>query len=84
MSVNIPSAELKKLVKLAERKEALMAEIQEIDRHMLRLERGLGTSADAVRKGRLTFSVTSKSKGGLPRARSRGQRKTRVVAPRKS
>jgi hypothetical protein len=35
---NIPSAALKQLVKLSERKEALMARIQEIDREMVRVQ----------------------------------------------
>ena len=35
---NIPSAALKELVKLSERKEALMARIQEIDREMVRVQ----------------------------------------------
>jgi hypothetical protein len=39
---NIPSATLKKLVRLSERKEALMAQIQEIDREMLRVQERFG------------------------------------------
>ena len=39
---NIPSAMLKELVLLSERKEALMAQIQEIDREMLRLQKRFG------------------------------------------
>jgi hypothetical protein len=43
---NIPSAALKELVKLSERKEALMARIQEIDREMVRVQdrHGIPTS----------------------------------------
>jgi hypothetical protein len=39
---NIPSAALKELVKLSERKEALMARIQEIDREMVRVQSRFG------------------------------------------
>jgi hypothetical protein len=42
---NIPSAALKELVKLSERKEALMARIQEIDREMLRVQNQFGIPA---------------------------------------
>jgi hypothetical protein len=39
---NIPSATLKELVRLSEHKEVLMAQIQEIDRQMLRVQRRFG------------------------------------------
>jgi hypothetical protein len=39
---NIPSAALKELVKLSERKEALMARIQQIDREMVRVQERYG------------------------------------------
>jgi hypothetical protein len=39
---NIPSAALRELVKLSERKEALMAKIQEIDRQMVRVQARFG------------------------------------------
>jgi len=39
---NIPSSALKQLVKLSERKEALMARIQEIDREMVRVQSRFG------------------------------------------
>jgi len=39
MFTTIPSSTLRKLVKLCERKEALMAQIQDIDREMMRLQR---------------------------------------------
>ena len=42
---NIPSASLKELVRLSERKEALIAKIQEIDRQMLRVQDQLGIPA---------------------------------------
>ncbi|HLW34669.1 MAG TPA: hypothetical protein VKS98_03330 [Chthoniobacterales bacterium] len=39
---NIPSTTLKELVRLSERKETLMAQIQEIDRQMLRVQKRFG------------------------------------------
>ena len=42
MFTNIPSAVLRQLVKLSERKEALMTRIQEIDRRMVRLQSRFG------------------------------------------
>ncbi len=39
---NIPSSVLRELVKLSERKEALMARIQEIDRRMVRVQATFG------------------------------------------
>jgi flagellar biosynthesis/type III secretory pathway chaperone len=39
---NIPSATLKELVRLSERKETLMAQIQELDRQMLRVQKRFG------------------------------------------
>ena len=39
---NIPSATLKELVRLSEKKERLMAQIQEIDREMLRVQKRFG------------------------------------------
>ncbi|MEY2439651.1 MAG: hypothetical protein QOI34_1036 [Verrucomicrobiota bacterium] len=86
MFVNIPSAKLKKLVKLSQRKEALLAQIQEIDRDMLRLEREFGhVPGEALRKGRFTFSVASKNKSTLRRPGSRptGKRTERVTRSRK-
>lgn len=42
MFTTIPSATLRQLVKLSQRKEALMAQIQEIDREMVRLQSRFG------------------------------------------
>jgi hypothetical protein len=39
---NIPSATLKELVRLCERKESLMAQIQDVDRQMLRVQKKFG------------------------------------------
>jgi hypothetical protein len=70
MFTTIPSATLRQLVKLSERKEALMAQIQEIDREMVRLQSKFGVPS---RNPALRAPVTvSRS-----RARSRGRRAKR-------
>lgn|ERR1700726_641523 len=64
---NIPSAALKELVKLTERKEALLARIQEIDREMVRVQRRFGIpSRDENQGGMVTIS-------GSPQATSHRQ-----------
>jgi hypothetical protein len=60
MVVNIPSSKLKQLVKLSQRKEALLAQIQDIDRDMLRLEREFRRAAGRNITGRITFSAGSR------------------------
>jgi flagellar biosynthesis/type III secretory pathway chaperone len=48
---------LNKLLKLAKRKQALLAEMQDIDRRMIRLEQEFRESPRTIkRKGRVTFS----------------------------
>jgi len=79
MAVNIPSAKLMEIVKLSERKQALLAQIQEIDRKMLELEREIDRLPGASKgKARLTFSTapTTETKSGRIRKRDR-QRKSR-------
>ena len=57
MFTNIPSATLRQLVKLSERKEALMGQIQEIDREMVRLQAKFGVpSASAAQRAPVTVS----------------------------
>jgi len=48
---NIPSSDLKKLVKLSERKEALIAQIQEIDRQMVRVQSRFGIPSQNGNQG---------------------------------
>jgi hypothetical protein len=63
MFINIPSAKLRQLVKLSERKEALMAQIQEIDREMLQIESAFGQASESgVRKAPFTFSAAPRKK----------------------
>jgi len=50
--VDISSATLRKLVKLSERKEALLSQIQELDRQMEALQRSTETEAH---RGRITL-----------------------------
>ena len=70
MFVNIPSATLKQLVKLSRRKEALMSQIQDIDREMIRLEREVEQTSRGTLKGRVTFSdAPGKKRGAARRAK---------------
>ena len=75
---NIPSSTLKQLVRLTERKEALMARIQEIDREMVRVQHKFGIPS---REGDQPAPVTvSRAPGGPVRRRSkRGALKERIL-----
>src|SRR3982751_4547104 len=75
---NIPSSTLKKLVHLTERKEALMARIQEIDREMMRVQNKFGIPS---REGDQPAPVTvSRAPGGTIRLRNkRGALKEKIV-----
>jgi len=75
---NIPSSTLKQLVRLSERKEALMAQIQEIDREMMRVQSRFGIPS---REGDQRAPVTvSRAAGGLIRPRSkRGELKEKIL-----
>ena len=56
MVTHLPSATLRQLVKLSERKEALMAQIQEIDREMARLQNEHPAPADTGHRAPVTVS----------------------------
>ena len=75
---NIPSSTLKQLVRFSERKEALMAQIQEIDREMMRVQSRFGIPS---RGGDQRAPVTvSRAAGGLIRPRSkRGELKEKIL-----
>ena len=75
---NIPSSTLKQLVRLTERKEALMARIQEIDREMIRVQHKFGIPS---REGDQQAPVTvSRAPGGPIRRRSkRGALKEKIL-----
>jgi hypothetical protein len=78
MLTNIPSSKLKQLVRLIERKEALMAQIQEIDRQMIRVQNKFGIPS---REGDQRAPVTvSRAPGGPARRRSkRGALKEKIL-----
>ena len=77
MLTNIPSSTLKQLVRLSERKEALMAQIQEIDREMIRVQNKFGIpSRDTDQRAPVTVSLAP----GLVRRRSkRGALKEKIL-----
>ena len=57
MSIKVSGARLKQLVKLSKRKEQLLAEVQNIDRAMVRLEEEFRhTRRQKNKKGKLTIS----------------------------
>ena len=63
MRMNLPSATLRELVKLSERKDALLAQIQEIDREMDRLQDEQGASESSARSARVTVSRGNRKAG---------------------
>ena len=74
MLIDISSATLRKMVKLSERKEALMSQIQELDRQMIALqEPGSVDSRPNVR-----FQQVGGMKTGKPRTQ-RGALKARII-----
>ena len=79
MFTNIPSATLRQLVKLSERKEALMGQIQEIDREMVRLQSKFGVpSASTSRRAPVTVSRVARRPNGKTRTK-RGALKDKIV-----
>jgi len=71
MLTNIPSAILRQLVKLSERKEALMAQIQAIDREMVRLQKQVSASpANIDNPAPVTVSRVSRKSSVRSRKRS--------------
>ncbi len=77
---NIPSAVLRKLVVLSERKEGLMARVQNIEHEMLRLQRGVeaGTGRDN-KPTRLTITRPGVRKMGR-RQTGRGKLKQKIIS----
>src|SRR6266699_5518053 len=75
---DIPSSALKQLVRLCERKEALMAQIHEIDREMIHVQEKFGIPS---REGDQRALVTvSRAPGGPVRRRSkRGALKEKIL-----
>jgi|ERR1700736_332649 hypothetical protein len=75
---DIPSSALKELVRLTEHKERLMAQIQEIDREMIRVQNKFGIpSRESDQRAPVTVS---RSPGGPIRRRSkRGALKEKIL-----
>ena len=70
MLTRIPSATLRQLVKLSERKEALMAQIQEIDREMVRVQNQFSASpANHDNPAPVTVSRTTRKSSVYSRKR---------------
>ncbi len=79
MFTNIPSATLRQLVKFSERKEALMGQIQEIDREMVQLQSKFGVpSASTSRGAPVTVSRVARRPSGNARTK-RGALKDKIV-----
>jgi hypothetical protein len=79
MFTTIPSATLRQLVKLSQRKEALMAQIQDIDREMVRLQSRFGVPS---RNPALRAPVTvSRTRSRLTRGKraKRGALKEKIL-----
>src|SRR5471030_2797681 len=70
MLIDISSATLRKMVKLSERKEALMSQIQELDRQMSALEEPAGAE--------------SKSRGSQAAQSPRAERRAQGKNPRRA
>ena len=68
MLTRIPSAKLRQLVKLSERKEALMAQIQEIDREMVRIQNQFSASPANI-DDPATVTVTRAQRKSFVRSR---------------
>ncbi|HEX4639025.1 MAG TPA: hypothetical protein VH170_06025 [Chthoniobacterales bacterium] len=74
---NIPSSVLKELVRLTERKEALLSQVQAIDREMLRVQKKFGIPAREDERAAVTIS---QSRLGPIRPRSkRGALKEKII-----
>jgi hypothetical protein len=77
MLIDISSATLRKMVKLSERKEALMSQIQELDRQMAALQQPSGEPPEAKSRAR-TFTRGSGTKRSRTRT-PRGELKAKII-----
>jgi hypothetical protein len=76
---NIPSATLRKLVFLSERKEALMARVQDIEQEMLRIQRRAeSTAPQVVRPAQVT--VTRPALKKRRKQAGRGELKQKIIS----
>jgi hypothetical protein len=69
MLTNIPSATLRQLVKLSERKDALLAKVQGIDRQIAAIQRR-ATAAGQIQKAPVTVSRAPRIKKSRLKRRS--------------
>jgi hypothetical protein len=83
MLIDISSATLRKMVKLSERKEALMSQIQELDRQMAALQQPAGEETESRRSRARSFERGGGMKRGKPRA-ARGALKAKIVGALRS
>ncbi|MEN3370951.1 MAG: hypothetical protein V7609_3094 [Verrucomicrobiota bacterium] len=77
MLIDISSATLRKMVKLSERKEALMSQIQELDRQMAALQQPPGERSEAKSRIR-SFRRSSGMKRNETRT-PRGELKAKII-----
>jgi hypothetical protein len=75
---NIPSSDLKKLVKLSERKEALIAQIQEIDRQMVRVQSRFGIPSQNGNQG-AAVTLSRQGRRSTGRRTKRGALKEKIL-----
>jgi hypothetical protein len=75
---NIPSSDLKKLVKLSERKEALIAQIQEIDRQMVRVQSRFGIPSENGNQG-AAVTLSRQGRRFTGRRTKRGALKEKIL-----
>jgi hypothetical protein len=78
MLIDISSATLRKMVKLSERKEALMSQIQELDRQMSALEEPGGAESKSRRSQAAQFQRAGGIRPSQPRAQ-RGALKAKIL-----
>jgi hypothetical protein len=75
---NVPSSDLKKLVKLSERKEALIAQIQEIDRQMVRVQSRFGIPSENGNQG-AAVTLSRQGRRFTGRRTKRGALKEKIL-----
>jgi hypothetical protein len=76
---NIPSSALKQLVRLSERREGLMSQIQQIDREIVRLESRFGVPAADDRSAAVTISSKARERKTSGRRTKRGALREAIV-----
>jgi hypothetical protein len=79
MFTSIPSATLRQLVRLSERKEALMAQIQEIDRQMVRVQSRFGVPSLSAKQGATVTVSRAVSRQTRHRRSTRGALKEKIL-----